>query len=81
MSKTAGRKLLPTSAVARRYDKTSRTIFRWTESAEKTGFPKPITLIHQFKFWDEDALDRWDEEQRKRGYVKAVPTGLARRGA
>lgn len=71
-----GRKLLPSVKVGRRYDRTTRTITRWTDHPTM-GFPQPV-VINRLRFWFEQELDEFDARQRARGYVKAMPAELAR---
>jgi predicted DNA-binding transcriptional regulator AlpA len=55
---------LPTSAVAQRYNVSSRTIERWTEKAS-LSFPQPM-IVNSRKYWSERELDAWDSSRVKR---------------
>ena len=56
-SKKAGKRLLPTSGVCARYDRSSRTIDRWVSE----GVIPPPRYIRGLKYWIEEELDRCDE--------------------
>jgi hypothetical protein len=56
-SKEAGKRLLPTSGVGARYNRSSRTIDRWV----REGVIPPPRYIRGLKYWDEEELDRCDE--------------------
>jgi hypothetical protein len=53
-SKEAGKRLLPTSGVGARYNRSSRTIDRWV----REGVIPPPRYIRGLKYWDEEELDR-----------------------
>ena len=52
---------LPTTAVARRYLTSTRTIERWTVDPE-LDFPQPI-YINGRKFWSLHELQMWDRQR------------------
>ena len=57
---------LRVNAVAHRYDTTASTIWRWSREARfaHLNFPKPLKLGPNTTAWDDDELDRYDEERR-----------------
>jgi predicted DNA-binding transcriptional regulator AlpA len=54
------KKLLRTSSVAERYDRSQRTIDRWATTGD---LPKP-TIIRGHKYWDEEELDQFDDARK-----------------
>jgi len=52
---------LPTRKVCDRFSVTDRTIARW-ERDPRLNFPQP-TVINGRKYYDEDALTKWDSTQ------------------
>ncbi len=56
---------LRVNAVARRYDVTASTIWRWAheERYAHLNFPKPISFGPNTTAFDEAALDRFDAER------------------
>jgi hypothetical protein len=52
---------LPTSAVAIKYQTSTRTVERWTADP-KLGFPQPI-YINGRKFWSLNELRAWDRQR------------------
>ena len=61
MSETSSAKVyLPSGKVAARYNRSGRTIDRWT-SDPKLGFPKPI-VIRGKRFWDEALLEQFERD-------------------
>jgi hypothetical protein len=56
---TEPRRRLPTAAVAQRYNVVPRTIDRWAKAPE-LDFPA-AEVINRRRYWDEDALDAWDQ--------------------
>jgi hypothetical protein len=55
------RSRIPKSGVARRYNKTPRTVDRWRKDP-KLNFPSGICINGRW-YWDEDVLDAWDLTQ------------------
>jgi hypothetical protein len=51
--------LLTTAQVARRYNKTIRTVDRWIADA-RSNFPKPTHVINGRKHWTEEVLEAYD---------------------
>lgn len=49
---------LTSGQLARRYNKSTRTITRWAEDLPN-GFPSPIE-INGRKLWDADAIGSWE---------------------
>ena len=64
------RRRLPTVAVAQRYNVVPRTIDRWAEDPE-LGFPA-AEVINRRRYWDEDALDAWDQGRIRTSVSKAA---------
>ena len=62
---------IPGPAVARRYNVSSMTIYRWLDNAE-LGFPRPL-YIGRFRFWRVDELVKWENRRPARG----TPQGAA----
>ncbi len=60
-----GRKFLRVNAVARRYDTTTSTIWRWSREARfaHLNFPKPVKLGPNTTAWSIDELLRYDAER------------------
>ena len=56
---------LRVNAVARRYDTTASTIWRWSNEARfaHLNFPKPHKAGPNTTVWDEAKLDRYDAER------------------
>jgi DNA-binding transcriptional MerR regulator len=52
---------LRTQGVCERYDVVSRTVDRWVEQGV---LPKPM-VINNVRYWDEDELDRRDQDRVK----------------
>lgn len=58
-SETRPKRKLRTQSLCDRYDITSRTVDRWVQ----TGIlPRPMVINH-VRYWDEDEIDRCDEER------------------
>jgi len=56
-----------TQALCERYDITSRTVDRWVQ----TGIlPKPM-VINKIRYWDEDEIDRRDQERMAEANIAA----------
>jgi hypothetical protein len=68
------RRRLPTVAVARRYDVVPRTIDRWAEDPE-LDFPPP-EVINRRRYWDEDALDGWDQARIRSSWSRGKQSRL-----
>jgi len=58
-SETRPKRKLRTQALCERYDITSRTVDRWVEQGV---LPKPMVINH-VRYWDEDDIDRRDQER------------------
>ncbi len=52
---------LTTGRIARRYEKTPRTIDRWLAAGL---FPKPDLVIRGKRYWSAQTVDRFDNEQK-----------------
>jgi len=73
-SKEVGRRLLPTSGVCARYNRSSRTIDRWVREGV---IPTP-RYIRGLKYWIEEELDLCDEARpRARDDSNWKPVGEA----
>jgi 2-hydroxychromene-2-carboxylate isomerase len=49
--------------VARRWDRTVRTLDRWIAAGL---FPKPDVVIRDKRYWTDETLNRFDEQQKAR---------------
>ncbi|CAN7688785.1 helix-turn-helix domain-containing protein [Phyllobacterium sp. LjRoot231] len=55
-------KYLPVAAMRRRYDVSTRSIYRWLED-EVMRFPKPITIKNRLYFKEADLM-AWEDSLR-----------------
>lgn len=58
-SETRPKRKLRTQSLCARYDITSRTVDRWVQ----TGILPPPMIINHVRYWDEDEIDRRDQER------------------
>jgi hypothetical protein len=68
------RRRLPTVAVAQRYNVVPRTIDRWAKAPE-LDFPA-AEVINRRRYWDEDALDAWDQARIRSSVSNAAAARL-----
>lgn len=54
-----GKRYLVSGQLARRYERTTRTISRWIENPPN-GFPLPVR-INGRHFWDAEAIEAWEQ--------------------
>jgi predicted DNA-binding transcriptional regulator AlpA len=62
----AASKFLKVNSVARRYDTTRSTIWRWSNEARFSylDFPKPYPMGPRDRMWEVEQLDAYDERRR-----------------
>jgi predicted DNA-binding transcriptional regulator AlpA len=71
---------IPGPAVARRYNVSGMTIYRWLHNVE-LGFPRPL-YIGRFRFWRVDDLVAWERARPQSAPpVEALADGRRRKAA
>jgi DNA-binding transcriptional MerR regulator len=71
--KRSQKRKLTTRLLCDRYNVTSRTIDRWVEQGI---LPKPM-FINSVRYWDEDEIDRRDQERLTEANRQAPSAGEA----